>query len=108
MNYGVILSYVVAAATLAFVLAPLFGADPGRLRRGTSNESWLSLAQLDLDRELGKVDEAEYEELQKRARSSLPSFPLEAFVYSYRAARRQDKALESEILVVRARRRSSK
>lgn len=95
---------IVGIATLAFILAPFWIRMGGSGHLRSTGESWHSLAQLDLDRELGKIDDAEYEELKNRIQTeAAPVPPLEALIYRFRLQRRLDTALEAEILIARAR-----
>lgn len=100
---------VLALAALAFILLPLWGGATAVGSR--RNPTLFSSDQLELDRELGKIDAAEYEELAPHvAAAEAPKslVPIEALIGAFRRQRRVDAALEIEVLVARARRSKAK
>ncbi|HEX8465046.1 MAG TPA: hypothetical protein VF627_10560 [Abditibacterium sp.] len=101
-----LLSAVLGALALAYVCSPLWmGAASSRA--GASGEGWHSLEQLEIDRELGKIDDAEYEELKARIPApAAPRVSLEALIFGARRQKRLNAAAETEVLIARARRAS--
>jgi hypothetical protein len=99
-------SGVIAAAAIVYICFPLW-AGASQVRRGARHETWHSVEQLEIDRELGKIDDAEYEELKPRlpVRTALP--PLEALIYGARQQKRAQTAIETEILIARARKKNT-
>lgn len=96
--------WIVALATLAFVLVPFCSkGETGRSGR-VREESWHSLTQLDTDRAMGKIDDAEYEELKAHVTAPPSIWSLESVIMAARRARRLSLALEAEVLIKRARR----
>ncbi len=111
----ILVSSILALVTLAFVLSPVIWPAPASAPLKGQREKWLSLPQLELDRALGKIDEAEFNELEKRTtadqapKNARAAFPdVEAAILSLRRARLVDRSLESEILIQRARSKSKK
>jgi hypothetical protein len=107
MDY--LLPIVLGGLALVYICQPLWaGASPLRAAR---SEGWHSFEQLEMDRELGKIDDAEYEELQSRipvtAAPTVPLSVLESIIMRTRRQKRLDTALEVEILVERARKNKS-
>lgn len=102
-----LIPWIVAAATAVYVLAPLLGFSSVRRESIVREESWHTLPQLESDRALGKIDEAEYEEM-KRTATAPPALSLEGLIFAVRRARRLDVAVEAEVLVQRARRKQNK
>ena len=97
------LSIVVALATFAYILAPVFSRGSRRETPASGVESWHSVPQLEIDRALGKIDDAEFEEMRKRTRSEHVVWPIEILIHSFRRARRLDRSVETEVLIARAR-----
>lgn len=100
-----LLPLLLGGAALAYICQPLWaGATPLRAAR---SEGWHSVEQLEMDRELGKIDDAEYEELKPRlpvaAPVAAPLSVLEAIILRTRRQKRLDAALEIEVLIERAR-----
>ncbi len=98
---------VVGSAALAFILAP-FWTSSTAVRAPAEQARWHSLAQLELDRELEKIGADEFEELKPRAEKEVraPIFNVEAAIFRFRREKRLQLALEAEILVARARRKT--
>jgi len=101
-----ILSIVAALATFAYILAPLFSKGVRREAPAAGVESWHSVPQLEIDRALGKIDDVEFEEMRKRARTAPTFGPVEILIYNFRRARRLDRSVETEVLIARARHKS--
>ena len=101
-----LLPLVLGAAALVYICAPLW-AGASDTHRSAAPEGWHTTEQLELDRELGKIDTAEYEELKPQvasvAQSELPS--LEALIYGVRRQKRAEIAVETEVLIARARKK---
>ena len=104
-----LLPLVLGAMALFYVCQPLF-AGASSARRDAKFEGWHSLEQLEIDRELGKIDDDELEELKKRVPVNAPKSPLnggslEALIFGARRQKHLNVALESEVLIARARRK---
>ena len=98
---------IVGIMALAFITMPLWSGASGetRLRRAAQV---VSREQLELDRELGKIDAAEYDELNALLPVEEPRFgeaAIESLVGAFRRRRKLELSVEAEILVARARRR---
>ena len=101
-----LLPIIVGLAALAFITMPLWSGSSGqtRLRRAAHV---VSREQLELDRELGKIDAAEYDELNALLPREEPKWgeaALESLVGAFRRRRKLDLSVEAEVLVARARR----
>ena len=105
MNY--LLPFVIGVAALAWITLPLWsgaGTSP-QVRRGPLV---VSREQLELDRELGKIDAAEYEELDALLPKPAPRVSegvVESLIGAFRRRRRAELDVEAEVLVARARRK---
>ncbi|MBW3635975.1 MAG: hypothetical protein KY445_05835 [Armatimonadetes bacterium] len=90
-------------AALFYIASPLWaGASPSK--RAAQGESWHTVEQLEIDRDLGKIDDAEFEELKPELPApSLPS--LESLIFGARRQKRLETSLESEVLIARARKK---
>lgn len=96
---------ILGGAALAYITMP-FWAGASAVRRAARETHWHSASQLELDRDLGKIDEAEYEELAPATEPEPVRWPLsslEALIFRARRQKRLDVALESEVLIARAR-----
>ncbi len=103
----ILLPIIVGLAALAYVTMPLWSGASGEtsLRRAAQV---VSREQLELDRELGKIDAAEYDELDALLPKEAPKFgeqTVESLVGAFRRRRRLDLSIEAEVLVARARRK---
>lgn len=101
------LAVVLGAIALAYICSPLWSgvAATGHAAR---RQDWHTVEQLELDREMGKIDEAEYEELKPTlpvATTPLPS--LEGLIMGARRQKRAELSIESEVLIARARRKKA-
>lgn len=102
---------LIGVAALIYILTPLLGgAAPFRVR--SKNEALVSGAQIELDAELGKIDDAERADLDANIAAQTPreaasghAVSVEALIRGARSAKRVELDLESEILVARARRK---
>ena len=97
---------LVGIVALAFITMPLWSGASGesRLRRAAHV---VSREQLELDRELGKIDAAEYDELNALLPREEPKFgeaAIESLVGTFRRRRKTELSVEAEVLVARARR----
>lgn len=68
--------------------------------------------ELDLDHDLGKIDDAEWKErrtqMEKAALHSQPQLTnIERLIWNFRRVRRADISLEAEILIARGRKKRS-
>ena len=101
-----LLPIIVGSAALAFITMPLWSSASSqpKLRRAAHV---VSREQLELDRELGKIDAAEYDELDAMLPKEEPKFgelAVESLVGAFRRRRKLDLSVEAEVLVARARR----
>lgn len=104
MNVDIVVPILVLLAGAAYVFLPFWGeSSPLRMRRRATVGPRSSLEQLELDRELGKIDEAEYQSLRPELESrSLPEeFDLESLIFALRRGKRLELALEAEIAIAR-------
>ena len=97
---------IVGIVALAFITMPLWsGASSAtRLRRAAHV---VSREQLELDRELGKIDATEYDELNALLpieESKFGASVAESLVGTFRRRRKTELSVEAEVLVARARR----
>ena len=95
---------------LAFITLPLWSGGGGarQLRRAPLV---VSREQLELDRELGKIDAREYDELNALLPAEEPKFgaaTVESLVGAFRRRKRLNASVEAEVLVARARRKSGR
>ena len=113
----IFLSFLLGFLALFYILQPLW-AGASASRRQTRFEGWHSLEQLEIDRQLGKIDDAEFEELKDRVpaapavsqnwlESLIASTRVESLIARARRQKRVQMSLESEILIARARKRSA-
>ncbi len=105
-----LLPLVLGALALFYICQPLW-AGASQTKRQASFEGWHSLEQLEIDHQLGKIDDAEFEELQNRVPVAAPvgvadeNNALERLIFGARRQKRLQISLESEILIARARKR---
>ncbi len=104
----IVLPILIGILTLAFVTMPLWmgSAREAKLRRAPLV---ISREQLELDRELGKIDAAEYDELNALLPREEPKFGgtmVESLVGAFRRKRKLGLSVEAEVLVARARPKS--
>jgi hypothetical protein len=102
-----LLPCVLGFIALAYVCSPLWmGASSSRI--SARGEGWHSLEQLEIDRALGKIDDAEFEDMKSRipAPTKPPQSSLEALIFGVRRQKRLNTAAETEVLIARARRAS--
>lgn len=104
----IVLPIIIGALALAFVTMPLWTGGAGELKLRKS-ALVISREQLELDRELGKIDAAEYDELNALLPVEEPKFGgsvVESLVGAFRRTRKLDASVEAEVLVARARRKT--
>ncbi len=103
-----LLPIVIGSMALFYICQPLL-VGASQTKRESQIEGWHSLEQLEIDRQLGKIDDAELEELKKRVLVETPQktggFSVEALIFGARRQKRMNIALESEVLIARARRK---
>ncbi len=114
MNFAsiepMVLPIIIGVLALAFITMPLWmgSARETKLRRAPLV---ISREQLVLDRELGKIDATEYDELNALLPREEPKFGgvmVESLVGAFRRKRKTDLSVEAEVLVARARRKMEK
>ena len=99
---------VLGLAALAYIFLPLFA---GASKRSIHAVDYVpGVEELDLDHDLGKIDEDEWKSrrvlLENAARSaSVPTTNIERLIFNFRRQKRAELALESEILIARRRRK---
>ncbi len=104
----VLLPLLLGLAALAYILMPLWAGESKRELRSTDYVP--GVEELDLDRDLEKIDDAEWQGrrllLEQAAPSALPPLlNVERLIWNFRRARRADLAAEAEIWVARERRK---
>lgn len=105
-----LLPLILGAMALFYICQPLWSGASASQRQ-TQFEGWHSLEQLEIDRQLGKIDDEEFEELKERVPPATPlaqptaPHGLEALIFGARRQKRLQMSLESEILIARARKR---
>ena len=102
-----LLPAIVGLAAIAYITMPLWSGTSGetRLRRAAHV---VSREQLELDRELGKIDAAEYDELNALLPREEPKFGeqfAESLIGKFRRRHKMELSVEAEVLVARARRK---
>jgi hypothetical protein len=95
---------VLGGAALFYIVSPLWAGTSGNVRKSLP-ENWHTVEQLDIDRDLGKIDDAEWEELKPEMPAPSPQISLEALIFGARRQKRVNTALESEVLIARARKK---
>lgn len=97
---------LIGVAALFYILMPLLG-DSSPFASRAKDEQLVSRAQIELDADLGKIDESERENLEAQLPPEAPreTVSVESLIRGARAAKRVDIELESEVLIARARRR---
>ena len=106
---SLLLPIVIGILAVAFITLPFWSGSSRapQLRRAAHV---VSREQLELDHELGKIDEAEYKELDAllpRAEPTFGSAAVESLVGAFRRRRQLDLSVETEVLVARARRQTN-
>lgn len=102
----ILLPIIVGLTALAFITMPLWSGASGEIRLRRAAQV-VSREQLELDRELGKIDAAEYDELDALLPKEEPKFgeaAIESLVGTFRRRRKVELSVEAEVLVSRARR----
>ena len=105
----IVLPIIIGVLALAFVTMPLWIKNSGELKLRKS-ALVISREQLELDRELGKIDAAEYDELNSLLPADEPKFgaqTVESLVGAFRRKRKLDLSVEAEVLVARARHKTN-
>ena len=102
-----LLPLVLGLAAVAYITLPLWsGASSAPQKRRAPLV--VSREQLELDRELGKIDADEYAELDALLPKPQPRVSegaIESLIGALRRKRRASRAVEAEVLVARARRK---
>ena len=110
VNFESLLPYLppllVGIVALAYITMPLWAgaSSESKLRRAAQV---VSREQLELDRELGKIDATEYDELNALLPKEEPKFGdsvVESLIGAFRRRRKTELSVEAEVLVARARR----
>jgi hypothetical protein len=103
-----LLPAILGVAALVYIFMPLWaGASNYAIR--TRDSVVYGVEELDLDYDLGKIDEDEWKSrrpaLEARAQPTPKRMNVETLIHSFRRARRAELAIESEVLVARARKK---
>ena len=106
-NY--ILPTILGIAALLYIFMPIWaGATQRSIRR--SDVVVYGVEELDLDHDLGKIDEDEWQArrpaLLAQAQPAPQRVSVETLIRGFRRARRAELAIESEVLVARARKKN--
>ena len=106
-----LLPALLGLAALAYILMPLWAGESKRQLRATDYVP--GVEELDLDRDLEKIDDDEWQSRRLLLEQAAPAAPLpltniERLIWNFRRARRADLALEAEIWVARERRKRGK
>lgn len=103
-NY--ILPVILGIAALLYILTPIWAGAAQRSIR-PSDVVVYGVEELDLDHDLGKIDEDEWKTrrpaLLAQALPAPQRVSVETLIRGFRRARRAELAIESEVLVARAR-----
>ena len=95
---------LLGGAALFYIASPLWaGAAP--TQPAARGENWHTLEQLEIDRDLGKSDDEEVEELRPHLPAPSPPASLESLIFGARRQKRLHTALETEVLIARARKK---
>lgn len=95
---------LLGGAALFYIASP-FWAGASQTKRAAPRENWHSVEQLDIDRDLGKIDDAEWEELKPPTPAPSPFPSLESLIFGARRQKRLETSLESEVLIARTRKK---
>ena len=105
----IVLPIVLGILALAYISQPFWMGASSTKEPQVESQSW-SAEQLELDRDLGKIDEREFRELNPDLpvqASSTKRVSVEALIGAFRRQKRVELAVEAEVLVARARRKKS-
>ena len=101
-----LLPALLGAVALVYIFMPLWA---GASQRNIRTVDYVpGVEELDLDHDLGKIDDAEWTERRAQMISAAPLPPLtniEVLIWNFRRVRRADLALEAEILISRGRKK---
>ncbi len=107
---NVLLPLVLGLVALVYIFLPIWA---GASKRSIRSVDYVpGVEELDLDHDLGKIDEDEWKSrralLEHAARpASVPTTNIERLIWNFRRQKRAELALEAEILVARRRRKSN-
>ena len=100
-----LLPALLGLAALCYIFMPLWAGASKRSIRASDGVVY-GLEELDLDYDLGKIDEDEWKsrrpELEELARPRARRVDIETLVRGFRRARRAELAVEAEVLIARA------
>lgn len=105
-----LLPALLGMVALAYIFMPLWAGASERNIRSTNYVP--GVEELDLDHDLGKIDDAEWTERRAQMISAAPQQQpqltnIERLIWSFRRARRANLALEAEVLIARGRKKRS-
>ena len=103
-----LLPALLGAVALVYIFMPLWAGASQRNIRAVDYVP--GVEELDLDHDLGKIDDAEWEERRAQMLIAAPTAQppltnIEVLIWNFRRARRTDLALEAEILISRGRKK---
>lgn len=106
-----ILPALLGLIALAYIFTPLWAGASKRTIRAVDYVP--GVEELDLDHDLGKIDEDEWKSrralLEHTARSArVPQTNIERLIWNFRRQKRAELAVEAEVLIARGRRTKKK
>jgi len=101
-----LLPTLIGLAALAYIFMPLWAGESRRHLRSTNYVP--GVEELDLDRDLEKIDDDEWQRRRLVLEQAAPAVPLpltniERLIWNFRRQKRAELALEAEIWVARER-----
>ena len=103
-----LLPAILGIVALLYILMPLWAGESARTLR-PSDVVVYGVEELDLDHDLGKIDEDEWNArrpaLLAQAAPIQKKISVESLIRSFRLSKRAELAVEAEILIARGRRR---
>lgn len=102
----IVLPLILGVFALAYISLPFWGGVSSTKEKTEELPTW-SAEQLELDRDLGKIDDREFRELNPNVpvSASTKRISVEGLIGAVRRQKRLDLTVETEILVARARRK---
>jgi len=105
-----LLPAVLGVVALLYILMPLWTGESARTLR-PSDVVVYGVEELDLDHDLGKIDEDEWQArrpaLVAQAAPIQRRMSVESLIRSFRMAKRAELAVEAEVLIARGRRKTN-
>jgi len=105
-----LLPAILGIVALLYILMPLWAGETARTLR-PSDILVYGVEELDLDHDLGKIDEDEWNArrpaLLAQAAPVRRKMSVESLIRSFRVAKRAELSIEAEVLIARGRRRNT-